>query len=214
MEGSVAKTIFDEWLQALREAIFADELRDSRSRTFSTTSPSPASFCTSCRDLEASVPVRTNFLNGKSINQVQLEALQTALQNLTAKRGPAPALWGYIPPTINFLPLPPIPSSSRGTYIQAVELSKPIIRVLASCRRGRMRILNLRTSATSARWLATGNSSRCCTPTPSWNSKRSKQNSTQRRDRATRRTRHPRAPHYSSFLLPEAAAGKSLINNQ
>ena len=38
------------------------------------------------------------------------------------------ALWGYNQPTINFRPLPPIPSSSRGTYIQVVELSKPIIR--------------------------------------------------------------------------------------
>jgi len=126
VEGSVAKTIFDEWLQALREAIFADELRAVDQDLFDNFTQ-PSLILHVLQGPKASVPVRTNFLNGKSVNQIQLEALQTALQNLTAKRGPAPALWGYIAPTINFLPLPPIPSSSRGTYIQAVELSKPII---------------------------------------------------------------------------------------
>jgi hypothetical protein len=60
--------------------------------------------------------------------QVQLEALQMALENLASKRGPEVAFWGYVQPTINFSPLPSIPSTSRGTYIQIVELSKPQIR--------------------------------------------------------------------------------------
>jgi len=127
VEGSVAKTIFDEWLQALREAIFADELRDLDKDLFNNITQ-PSLILHVLEGKRASVPVRHDFLNGKSVMQVQLEALQTALQNLAAKRGPAPALWGHIQPTINFRPLPPIPSSSRGTYIQVVELSKPIIR--------------------------------------------------------------------------------------
>jgi penicillin amidase len=127
VEGSVAKTIFDEWLQALREAIFADELRDIDKDLFNSITQ-PSLILHVLEGKNASVPVRTDFLNGKSVTQVQLEALQTALQNLTAKRGPVPALWGYVAPTINFPPLPPIPSSSRGTYIQVVELSKLLIR--------------------------------------------------------------------------------------
>jgi len=127
VEGSVAKTIFDEWLQALREAIFADELRDIDKDLFNNITQ-PSLILHVLEGKKASVPVRYDFLNGKSVMQVQLEALQTALQNLAAKRGPALALWGHIQPTINFRPLPPIPSSSRGTYIQVVELSKPIIR--------------------------------------------------------------------------------------
>ncbi|MSO22508.1 MAG: hypothetical protein EXQ58_04475 [Acidobacteria bacterium] len=125
--GSVAKTIFDEWLQVLREAIFADELRDLDKDLFNTITQ-PSLILHVLEGKKASVPVRTDFLNGRSVNEVQLEALQMALQNLAAKRGHVPALWGYIQPTINFRPLPPIPSSSRGTYIQVVELSKPIIR--------------------------------------------------------------------------------------
>lgn len=127
VEGSVAKTIFDEWLQALREAIFADELRDIDKNLFNSITQ-PSLILHVLEGKKASVPVRTDFLNGRSVTEVQLEALQTALQNLSAKRGPAPALWGYTPPVIDFKPLPPIPSSSRGTYIQVVELSKPIIR--------------------------------------------------------------------------------------
>jgi acyl-homoserine lactone acylase PvdQ len=127
VEGSVAKTLFDEWLQALREAIFADELRDIDKDLFNNITQ-PSLILHVLEGKNASVPVRTDFLNGKSVTQVQLEALQTALQNLTAKRGPVPTLWGYNQPTINFQPLLPIPSSSRGTYIQVVELSKPTIR--------------------------------------------------------------------------------------
>jgi penicillin G amidase len=127
VEGSVAKTIFDEWLQALREAIFADELRDIDKDLFNNVTQ-PSLILHVLEGKNASVPVRTDFLNGQSITQVQLEALGTALQNLAAKRGPVPALWGYNQPTTNFQPLPPIPSSSRGTYIQVVELSKPVVR--------------------------------------------------------------------------------------
>ncbi|HEU0006573.1 MAG TPA: penicillin acylase family protein [Terriglobia bacterium] len=127
VEGSVAKTLFDEWLQALREAIFADELHDIDKDLFNNITQ-PSLILHVLEGKHASLPVRTDFLNGKSVTQVQLEALQTAMQNLATKRGPTPALWGHIQPTINFRPLPPIPSSSRGTYIQVVELSKPIIR--------------------------------------------------------------------------------------
>ena len=127
VEGSVAKTLFDEWLQALREAIFADELRDIDKDLFNNLTQ-PSLILHVLEGKSASVPVHTDFLNGKSVTQVQLEALQTALQNLTAKRGPVPTLWGYKQPTINFQPLLPIPFSSRGTYIQVVELSKPTVR--------------------------------------------------------------------------------------
>ncbi|MCI0423036.1 MAG: penicillin acylase family protein [Acidobacteria bacterium] len=127
VEGSVAKTLFDEWLQSVREAIFADELRDVDRDLFNTITQ-PSLILHVLEGKTASVPVRYDFLNGKSVTQVQLEALQTALQNLSAKRGAVPALWGHVQPAINFKPLPPIPSTNRGTYIQVVELSKPVIR--------------------------------------------------------------------------------------
>jgi len=129
VEGSVAKTIFDEWLQALRETIFADELRDIDKDLFNNITP-PSLILHILEGKKASIPVRYDFLNGKSVMQVQLQALQMALENLASKRGPEMAFWGYVQPTINFSPLPSIPSTSRGTYIQIIELSKPQIRGL------------------------------------------------------------------------------------
>ena len=127
IEGSVAKAVFDEWLQALREAIFADELHDLDKNLFNTMTQ-PSLILHVLDGEKASVPVRYHFLNGKSATQVQLEALETALQNLAAKHGQSPVRWGYVQPTISFRPLPEIPSTNRGTYIQAVELSNPVIR--------------------------------------------------------------------------------------
>lgn len=127
VDGSVAKAIFDEWIQALREAIFADELQEIDKDLFNTITQ-PSLILHVLEGKAASLPVKYDFLNGKSVTQVQRDALRQALERLTAKRGPSPALWGHVQPVISFNPLPPIPSTNRGTYIQIVELSKPLIR--------------------------------------------------------------------------------------
>jgi len=127
IEGSIAKTLFDEWVLALRDLIFADELADVDADVFQQiTQPSLLLHVLDGKD--ASVPVQYDFLNGRSAVQIQIQALEKAAANLAAKRGPAPALWGHFQPNINFRPLPPIPATSRGTYILAVELSKPLLR--------------------------------------------------------------------------------------
>ncbi len=127
VDGSVAKTIFDEWLQTLREAIFADELQEIDKDLFNAITQ-PSLILHVLEGKAASVPVKYDFLNGKTATQVQLEALRQALERLTAKKGTSPALWGHVQPAINLSPLPPIPSTNRGTYIQIIELSRPLIR--------------------------------------------------------------------------------------
>jgi len=126
-DGSIAKTVFDAWVQALREELFADLLQDVDKDLF-TQITQPSLLLHVLEGKGASRPVRYDYLRGRDVNAVQMAALEKAVRQLMAQRGPAPALWGYFQPKINFKPLPPIPATQRGTYIMAAELAQPVIR--------------------------------------------------------------------------------------
>lgn len=135
VDGSVAKTIFDAWLEAVREAIFNDEFGDlilsaklAGARSFNTLILSPSFILHVLEGPQSGVPLSRDYLNGRSKEDVIVEALSKAVDSLTKKLGPQMNLWAFKQGEIDFAPLPGIPSADRGTYIQAIELSKPMIR--------------------------------------------------------------------------------------
>ncbi|HXG93326.1 MAG TPA: penicillin acylase family protein [Blastocatellia bacterium] len=135
IDGSVAKTIFDAWLQAAREAIFADEFKELDSigalagqRNFFNQLIQPSMILHAIEGAKSGVPPSRDYFNGKNKDEVLVEALRKAIDDLSKKRGPQMNLWTYSQGEIDFKPLPGIIATNRGTYIQAIELSKPIFR--------------------------------------------------------------------------------------
>lgn len=127
-DGSVAKAIFDAWLDAVRDKIFLDDLGDLDDKRLFNQLCQPSLILRVFQGRDAALPLARDYLNGKKRDQVILEALEEALARLAEKHGPQMNFWGYKLGEINLKPLPPIPAANRGTYIQIVELSRPVIR--------------------------------------------------------------------------------------
>ncbi len=129
-EESVAKTILDAWLPALRDRLFKDdfkEILDSQDRGLYGQLLQPSLILHVLDGPKSGVPPKHDFLKGRAREQVIVDALRDAVVSLSKKNGPIMADWGYRGSMINFKPLPPIPATNRGTYIQIVELSSPVI---------------------------------------------------------------------------------------
>jgi len=123
--GEVGKTIYDAWLAAASDLVFADDIGDlAQSGDFRRVVPS--FLLHALLGKQSSVPHRYDFLNGKDAESIIVDALRQALEKLTKDRGEDMSQWGYQRGTINLNPLPPIPEMNRGTYIQIVELSHDI----------------------------------------------------------------------------------------
>ena len=134
IDGSAAKKIFDAWFEAARNAIFDDEFKELKGFT----QPSLfARFVTETLMLhvlegaKADLPMSRDYLNGRNRDEVLVEALIKALDELASKYGPQLNLWAFNQPEINLSPLPGIPETERGTYTHAVELSKPVLRSIS-----------------------------------------------------------------------------------
>jgi penicillin amidase len=135
VDGSVAKTIFDAWLAALRKAIFSDELGEldaigllSGENNLFNRLLQPSLILHLLEGQKSGVPPSRDYFNGRNKDEVVVEALSSAINDLAAKRGPQMNLWAYNQGEINLAPLPGIPRTNRGTYIQIVEVSKPLFR--------------------------------------------------------------------------------------
>lgn len=129
--GSVAKVIFDAWLDQARSGIFADELGDllTDKSPFFTYRVIAANMILHVFEGAASgLPPTRDYLNGKSKESVIIEALVRALDQLTKDRGEQMNLWTYDQGTLFLRPLPGIPFTNRGTYTFIAEMSKPLIR--------------------------------------------------------------------------------------
>ncbi|MCS6860005.1 MAG: penicillin acylase family protein, partial [Abditibacteriales bacterium] len=106
--GEVGKTIYDAWLAAMSNLVFADDLGDlSRSSDFRRAVPS--FLLHALLGKQSSVPHRYDFLNGKDADSVIVEALRQGVAKLTEERGEDMGQWGYRRGTINLNPLPPLP---------------------------------------------------------------------------------------------------------
>ena len=73
----------------------------------------------------AALPLEYDYLGGKNRDEVIIGALRQAIGVLEATRGKQMNKWGRTPQWIEFTPLPPIPATARGTYIQVVEAGRP-----------------------------------------------------------------------------------------
>ncbi|HWP45142.1 MAG TPA: penicillin acylase family protein, partial [Blastocatellia bacterium] len=135
VDGSVAKTIFDAWLEAVREAIFADEFKGldaigafAGMNNLFNRLMQPSLILHVLDGDKSALPPSRDYFNGKSKDEVVVGALRKAIDELASKRGPHMNHWAYSQGEINFRPLPGIPRTSRGTYIQVVEVSRPVFR--------------------------------------------------------------------------------------
>jgi penicillin amidase len=124
-DGSVAQTIFEAWYQHLRQDIFAETLGDLGGKNVFDQFVNSSTVYHALAGPESSVRLSRNYLGKRSPDEVRLKALDEALGQLRQERGADMSFWEYRTDWIKFDPLPSIPWYSRGTYIQAVVLSKP-----------------------------------------------------------------------------------------
>ena len=119
---SVAPVIFQRWAAVLPRLVLGEDVaklfpqnelalaatRRVIDRTFASPKPSQ------------------DYLRGRSANRVLIEALGQAVAELRKERGADMSRWRHDQGKITFGgAVPWIPSYSRGTYIQAVEVAKP-----------------------------------------------------------------------------------------
>lgn len=131
-DGSVPKRIFDTWLSSLRTEIFAEEMGDALNQFPVSYLVQPSAVLHALLGKESSVPLSRDYLNGRTKDEVTIAALRKALEQL-ASQDPVRAHWTYKQGAIDLVPLPPIPRTNRGTYIQIVELAKPELRSVNIC---------------------------------------------------------------------------------
>lgn len=136
VDGSVGKTIFDAWYQVIQELVFGQDFKELRgiallfgARQYYSQLVQQSLLLHIFEGRKSGLPTSRDYLKGKSKDEVIIEALKKALDELTTRRGPQMNLWAYKQEKVNFDPLPGLPEvTSRGTYILCVELSKPLFR--------------------------------------------------------------------------------------
>ncbi len=124
-EGSVATTIFYEWTHQVRESLFAKQfgfIKLQGQRMFDL-AMQPSFIYHVLMAKGSPVPVQADYLTGRTPDAVMLDALNKAVAALEKKSGPEMAAWTYSRGRIGFSPLPSIPATDRGTYIQIVEVT-------------------------------------------------------------------------------------------
>jgi len=125
VDGSIAQTIFEAWYARLRQDIFAETLGDLGGKAIFDEFVNSSTVYHALAGARSSVRLSRSYLGKQTADEVRLKALDEALAQLHQERGAEMGLWGYRTEWIKFDPLASIPWYSRGTYIQAVELSKP-----------------------------------------------------------------------------------------
>ncbi len=127
-EGSVAKTIFDSWLVELREDLFGKPFGFIKleGQGLFHQAMQPSFIVHVLKGRRSPVPVQHDYLQGRRRQDVMLDALERAVARLKQQRGDDMTMWRFSRGNINFAPLPPIPATDRGTYIQIVECGRPV----------------------------------------------------------------------------------------
>ncbi|MBI3698117.1 MAG: penicillin acylase family protein [Acidobacteria bacterium] len=129
-DDSVAKSIFDNWVRAVREVIWREDLRDVFSRSDFDRVLQPSAILHILEGADSGVPLNYDALHGKKPGEAITQAMVLTIAEMQ-KKEPNPYRWGYRQSSIDFKPLPPIPSTNRGTYIQIVELARPQFRAVS-----------------------------------------------------------------------------------
>jgi penicillin amidase len=138
IDGSVAKAIFAEWLNQLRNGFFGEYFDDIK--TLATPFESPAIYNAIVSDSfilhvlqgsKSAVPPSYDYFKGRKREEVLAENFRKALDKLAGERGPQMNLWSFAQPEISFIHAAGIPRTNRGTYILAVEMSEPVMRCVS-----------------------------------------------------------------------------------
>lgn len=124
-EESIAKTIFDAWISALRERLFRSELGDALDQRAWDWLLQPSVILHQLKGKSAGAPVQADFLAGRPPGEVMIQSLKDALAVLKEK-GQDWSAWGFQPGFIRLDPLPPIPAAQRGSYIQIITVGQPV----------------------------------------------------------------------------------------
>ncbi len=164
-DDNLPKAFIDNWVRAVRDAMWREELGDVFSRNEYERILQPSAILHVLSGASG-VPLAYDALRGRKPEEVIVQTAGLVASEMR-KMGPD-AFWGYRQPVIDFRPLPPIPQTARGTYIQVVECASPRYRAMSILPRARARTPPRRISRTSARWRATGGSSRCGLPRKTW----------------------------------------------
>jgi penicillin G amidase len=121
-EDGIAQTIFEAWYERLRWDLFRPVVGDLGGSKNFDRFVNASSVDHALARSRSSVKLSYDYLEGRSADAVQLQALREAIERLQREQGHEMSSWAFHFPWINFDPLPSIPWYSRGTFIQAVEL--------------------------------------------------------------------------------------------
>ena len=125
-EGSAAKVLWDAWLDATRNRVFADDLGNFFDPALFRLAIQPSYIAYALLGKQAPVPRQFDYFNGKKPEEVLTIALADALTQLKRQYGGGMALWRYTAPRMNWGDaLPGVPYTDRGSYIQIIQLGEP-----------------------------------------------------------------------------------------
>ncbi|MBI5707805.1 MAG: penicillin acylase family protein [Armatimonadetes bacterium] len=116
-EGSVSATVFDAFIDALRNEVFLGTTGNFLSPGVFRLAAQPSVILNA---LQGNTEVK--YLKGRSVAEVFKAAATKAASTLEQRLGADAALWRFRPGSIPVPGEPPIPYNNRGSYIQVVEL--------------------------------------------------------------------------------------------
>ncbi|HSV73805.1 MAG TPA: penicillin acylase family protein [Chthonomonadales bacterium] len=134
-EGSVAATVFDEWVRQTRDALFDATFGfiKLQGRGLFDTAMQPSLMLRVLRGSASRVPVQFDHLRGRTPDAVVVGAFEKAVAELTRQRGAEMAEWrlarGYYTSGAGTR----IPNIERGTYIQIAECLPGGVRAVTIC---------------------------------------------------------------------------------
>lgn len=120
-DGSVGRQLLDTWVRELRGTLFGSRLALVPAN-LQEQALSAGVLRRILQGKDAALPVKADYLAGRTAAAVMREALERTVTALAKERGPDMSGWGWRLGRIRFEPQPPIPQQARGTYIQIVEL--------------------------------------------------------------------------------------------
>ncbi|MCS7066505.1 MAG: penicillin acylase family protein, partial [Fimbriimonadales bacterium] len=125
---STGKVLWDAWLDAVRTRVFGDDLGNFFDPGLFRLAIQPSYILYALQGNKAAVPRLYDYFNGKPKEELLAIALADALTQLKQRYGANMSQWRYRAPRMNWgNNLPGAPYTDRGSYIQVVELSNPVV---------------------------------------------------------------------------------------
>lgn len=127
-EGSTAKALWDAWLDAVRNRVFADDLGNFFSPDLFRLAIQPSYIYYALTGKRSPVPRQYDYFNGKKPEELLTIALADALTQLKRRYGEGMSQWRYSAPRTNWgTAMAGVPYTDRGSYIQIIEFGDPVV---------------------------------------------------------------------------------------